>query len=186
MMRANPAETVVEDMIVTIPNIRESDPARLSRMLDFGSVECPWQPEDLRAILRHQLTAPIESDLAASDEDVRMAFDSGGLPIGRPETFNDLLHDPAPPLKLLEMLKAFAKANMLHPESALPREIATILYYSAICAALVRLGRRLSALPAASLMQGIETALDWDWVDPATRELLEDGRRRLSAPEDSA
>ena len=176
----------MEDMIVTTPNIRESDPGRLSRMLDFDSLDCLWQPADLQAILRHQLSAPIQSDLAGSDEEGRTAFDSGGLATTRHATFGDLLRDPAPPLKLLEMLKAFAKANMLHPESSLPREIATVLYYAAICAALVRLGRRLSALPAASLRQGITLALDWDWVDPITRELLEDGRRRLTAPEDSA
>ena len=173
--------------MATPQNISQSDPARLSRLLELDQDLCPWTAEDLHAVLLHQLAAAIDPELAPT---------GGFIPVMRPQidqgpqrsnhSFGDLLNEPSPPLGLLEMLKEFAKSNMLYPAGGLPREIATVLYYAAICAAFVRLGKRISRLPDVSLAGGIETALNWDWVDDRTRSLLEDGLRLLSGHEGRA
>ena len=70
------------------------------------------------------------------------------------KSFADLFHHPAPVIELLELAKDFAKANMDHPESGLPGEIAATLYYTSIAAALVRLDARISQLADADLQRG--------------------------------
>ena len=79
---------------------------------------------------------------------------------------------PQPPLELLELVKDFAKANADHPENGLPKEIAAVLYYGCIAAALVRLKARISKLSDAELRRGLGWAVEQPWVDEETRQLL--------------
>jgi hypothetical protein len=88
------------------------------------------------------------------------------------KSFGDLFQHPAPVRELLELVKDFAKANVDHPESGLPGEIAAALYYTSIAAALVRLDVRITQLPDAALQTGLRQTLDQGWLDDATRELL--------------
>jgi len=140
-----------------------------------------WQPEELAAIFRHQLAAPMLVDLgtleATTAARLRTLTEAQGLLL---KSFGDLFHHPAPALELLELVKQFAKANIEHPESGLPGEIASALYYISIAAALVRLNQRITQLPDAELARGLQWTLDQPWLDAATRELLASARQRLT------
>jgi hypothetical protein len=132
-----------------------------------------WRPEDLAAMFRHQMSTPMLVDLgsleARTAAKVRTLSEAHGLLL---KSFSDLFHHPAPPLELLELVKDFAKSNIDHPQSRLPDEIATALYYSSIAAALVRLETRISRLPDADLRQGLRWTREQAWLDEKTKGLL--------------
>jgi hypothetical protein len=132
-----------------------------------------WRADELAAIFRHQMAAPVLVDLGTFDPQtatrIRIQSEAQGLLL---KSFADLFHHPAPPIELLESIKDFAKANLDHPESALPDEIATTLYYSSIATALVRLDKRITQLPDADLQRGLRWVMDQAWLDAPTRELL--------------
>jgi hypothetical protein len=132
-----------------------------------------WRPDELAAIFRHQMSAPVAVDLGAFDprtaRRLRALSEAQGLLL---RSFDDLFHHPAPPIELLELVKEFAKANLGQPESGLPDEIAAALYYTSIAAALVRLDARISQLPEADLQRGLRSTLEQAWLDDKTKELL--------------
>jgi len=141
-----------------------------------------WQPEELAAIFRHQLAAPIQLDLgafdAASAERLQREGAQRGLLL---KSFADLFQHPSPPVDLLILIKDFAKANRDHPGSALPPEIAAVLYYASIAAALVRLNRRISSLSDVDLRRGLQLTLQPGWLDLPTRELLARALEKIPA-----
>src|SRR6202012_2018941 len=96
------------------------------------------------------------------------------------KSFGDLFHHPAPVPELLEVVKDFAKANMDHPESGVPAEIATALYYVSIATALERLDSRISRLPDADLQRGFRWTMEQAWLDEQTKELLGKALEKLS------
>mgnify|MGYP005834860563 FL=1 len=152
------------------------DPEKLSRRF--------WQPEELGEILAHQLRARLKTDLPNLPElSPRPIEDSeaeaaGGAAL--PRTFGELLAHPRPPVEWLEAVKQFAKTLRAGGGAVLPEEIATVIYFAAIAAALARLGRRITSMDDASLRYSLDWALGQPWLDPATRALLEEGRRLLS------
>jgi len=141
-----------------------------------------WRPDELAAIYRHQLAAPLLADLGGLDPRTatrwQLVSDAQEL---RLNSFSDLLRHPAPPVELLELVKDFAKANLDHPESGLPAEIASTLYYVSIAAALVRRGARISKLPDTSLQRGLAWTREQAWVDETSRELLVLALERMAA-----
>jgi len=160
----------------------DSDPHALAALLDAGSDDDRiWNPAELEAILKHQLSAPIEVDLVSLERHLaarlRLAASSQGLLL---RSFGDLLHHPHPPLELLKLTKDFAKACRLSRGGPLPREIATVLYFASIVAALVRCRRRITRLDDANTRQGVEQCLAQSWLDAPTRRLFEDGLKALA------
>ena len=160
----------------------DSDPHGMAALLDTGSgEERIWHPDELEAILKHQLSAPIEVDLVSLERHLaarlRLAAASQGLLL---KSFGDLLHHPNPPLELLKLTKDFAKACRLSRGGPLPREIATVLYFASIVVAMVRCRRRITRLDDADTRQGVEQCLAQSWLDAATRQLLEDGLKALA------
>jgi len=141
-----------------------------------------WRPDELAAIFRHQLSAPVMLDLGGFDPGaavkLKVLSEAQGLLL---KSFSELFEHPAPPIELLEATKEFAKLNLDHPESCLPREIAAVLYYTSIAAAVVRLDRRISQLPEAELRRGLLWARDQEWVDGKTRDLLNEALAKLSS-----
>ena len=145
----------------------------LARLLASGAEPAPlWQPGELAAIFRHQLAAPLLDDLGP--------FAGNPPPGPLPRNFGELLQQPTPARELLELVKDFAKANLEHPASGLPGEIAAAIYYSSIAAALVRLNVRISQLSDPDLDRGVQWTLSQSWLDEPTRELLAAARRRLA------
>jgi len=140
-----------------------------------------WRPDELAAIFRHQMAAPMLVDLGGFDartaNKIKTLSEAQGLLL---KSFADLLHHPAPVKELLELAKDFAKANLDHPESGLPGEIAATLYYASIAAALVRLDARISQLPDADLQRGLKWTMNQAWLDEETKALLATAAEKLS------
>ena len=139
-----------------------------------------WQAEELGAVFRHQMAAPVSVDLGAFGPGAAgklwTLVEAGNLLL---RSFRDLFQHPSPPIELLELVKDFAKLNCDRPESVLPTEIATVLYFLSIAAALVRCRRRITELSDAQLREGFAWALRQSWIDETARELLESASARL-------
>jgi hypothetical protein len=132
-----------------------------------------WRPEEFGAIFRHQLTAPLRTDLAGLapqlGEKLADLFTLDGRPVA---TFGDLLRHPAPPLALLELVKEFAKTSRRPGRRQLPPEVASMLYYLTIGIAMFRCDHRLTRLSDPALREGFRWASAQPWIDEVTRDLL--------------
>jgi hypothetical protein len=149
-------------------DLTHSDPKSLAELLRVGGGADPlWRPEELAAVLRHQLAAPVEFD----PPDPATAKRKPAV-----ANFLELFEHPHPPLELLLRTKDFAKANRGRLEGLLPQEVATVLYYASIVVARLRLGERLSDLDDQTVRKGIDWALAQPWVDGPVRRLFTEGR----------
>jgi hypothetical protein len=160
----------------------QSAPKSLAAFMAAGAERARlWRPDELSAIFRHQMAAPILVDLAGFDPAVagrlKKLTQAQSLLLS---SFLDLFLHESPPVELLSLTKDFAKANMEHPESSLPNEVAAVLYYAAIAAALARLDERISQLPDPDLRRGMAWAKEQSWVDPQIRQLLAKAISKLS------
>jgi len=172
-------------MSTSSSSILKAGSASLGRVMELGrDLARPWRPEELAAVFQHQMAAPVSVDLASlapgAPGKLKTLTDASGLLL---KSFRDLFRHPQPPLELLQLVKEFAKRNRGHPESLLPSEVATLLYYLALAAALVRWGERITSLRDAELERGLDWAIAQDWIDVGARGLLTEARTRLGAPE---
>jgi hypothetical protein len=144
-----------------------------------------WRPDELAAILRHQMSAPMLVDLgsfdAATATRLKALSEGQGLLL---KSFADLFHHPVPPLELLQLVKNFAKANIDHPDSGLPGEVVSALYYSSIAAALVHLDKRISQLSDADLLLGFSWLQEQPWLDSKTKVLMSGAKKKLLGGEE--
>ena len=166
-------------------SVFKRQPRSLAALLEASAERVRlWRPEELGAIFRHQLSAPVLVDLGGYDPGTALRLktlsDAQSLLL---KSFSDLFHHPAPPLELLELTKDFAKANMDHPDSSLPGEVAAALYYTCIAAALVRLDARITRLPEADLRRGLLWTRDQAWLDEDTKQLLLQAARKITPPD---
>ncbi len=173
------------EIIVKEHDLSKSSPQSLAGMMDLGEPSHePWGPEELAAILSHQLSAPVEFDFtylgAEASQCARTLSPAKGPPV---RSFNDLLHHTDPPVELLEWTKQFAKDCRKRPDGPLPDEIATVLYYLSIVAAMTKCRRRISRLDDSSLRYALEWALDQPWLDEPSRELFGEGCLFIDAAE---
>jgi hypothetical protein len=153
--------------------IFRSQPQALARLFSAGAQGTTWSHADLGAVLRHQLSAPLLVDL-------RRLPHWPGAEAGPSGNFGELLAHPCPPLELLRLTKEFAKAADQQEDRPLPVEVATMLYYAAIVAALVGCGERISRLSDDELRQGVAWALAQPFIAPQVRPLFERGRDYLA------
>jgi len=154
----------------------DTDRRQLATLLDLSpDAERLWRDEELGALLRHQMTAPMQVDLINLERGlalkVRNLAEAQGLTL---KSFGDLLAHPNPPVELLKITKDFAKACRLSPHSPVPREIASVLYFACIAAALVRCRRRITGLTNDALAEGFRWVLSQPWLDAPTRSLVEE------------
>jgi hypothetical protein len=149
-----------------------------SEVLHFGlHAGRPWSVEESRAVLEHQLESPLAFDLGAlppgAGAECRALCAAEGLLV---KSLNDLLQHPHPPLIALEIAKDFAKACGTNPQSDIPQQVATVLYYACIAAALVRCGQRLTRLTDADLEEGFTWALAQPWLTAPIQAILTEAR----------
>jgi hypothetical protein len=161
----------------------KTPPKSLAALLTAGAEHARlWRPEELTAIFRHQMSSPILVDLGGFDPTtasrLKTLSQAQSLLL---KSFSELFHHPIPPVELLTLTKDFAKANMDHPESSLPHEVAAALYYASIATALVRLEARISQLKDVDLRRGLLWAKDQAWIDDQTREILLDALKKVPA-----
>jgi hypothetical protein len=154
--------------------IFKSQVKSLAALMDVGSESTRlWGPDELAAIFRHQMSAPVLVDLGGFDPGTALRLktlsDAQGLLL---KSFSDLFHHASPPIELLRLTKEFAKANMDHPDSGMPTEVVSLLYYMSIATALVRLGVRITQLPDPDLRRGLLWANEQPWLDADSKTLL--------------
>jgi hypothetical protein len=159
----------------------KSPPKSLAAFLAAGEEHARlWQPEELGAIFRHQMSAPIMVDLGGIDPAtaarLKTLTSAQNLLL---KSFHDLFLHPVPPVELLTLTKDFAKGNMEHPDSALPNEVAAVLYYASIAAAYVRLDQKISSLSDTELKRGLSWARALPWVGESVQKLLDEALRKL-------
>jgi hypothetical protein len=160
----------------------KSPPKSLAAFMAAGDEHARlWRPDELEALFRHQLAAPILVDLGGYDpvtaNRLKTLCSAQNLVL---KSFLELFTHPVPPLELLTLTKEFAKTNMDHPDSSLPKEVAAVLYYTSIAAAMVRLDRRISQLGDSELERALKWAKEQRWVDRPIRELLGQALQKLS------
>lgn len=159
----------------------KSAPKSLAAFLAAGEERARlWRPEELGAIYRHQMSAPILMDLGGFDPAtaarLKMLSAAQSLLL---TSFLDLFLHPVPPIELLNLTKDFAKGNMEHPDSSLPHEITAVLYYVSIAAAYVRLDRKISQLGDAEFKRGLLWAKGQPWVEKPIQNLLDQALQKL-------
>ena len=168
----------MDDFGNTVMNNEEIDrcaPERLAELMDagLGSRE-RYEPDELAGLLRHQLNVPVSFDLGGLSEQeadtLSTQCHADGLVL---KSLHDLFGHPHPPIELLEITKRYAKACRQDLDSPIPEEIAVVLYFASVAAALVRCHQRITNLDDTSLTQGIERVLALPWLDSALRNLLE-------------
>jgi hypothetical protein len=172
----------------TFSSVFGSRAESLAKMMDAnGGQQEFWTPKDLEAILDHQLSTAVDVDLAAmaqsSAEHVRALAAAAVPPI---KTFRDLFHHPRPPVELLELTKRFAKRCRNSPDSPLPDEVATVLYFLSIVVAMRNCRTRISGMDEQALRHGLDWALGQPWLDKDAQRLLREGNTTLTEPRDGA
>jgi hypothetical protein len=164
--------------------LRQSNAAQLSKMIELDpAAPDPWTPRDLPAMLRHQLTAPLEFDLGIMKLPGRAAADRkhalAGAAAAGVKSFEDLLFGKDPLLELLKLSKEFFKwRTQVCIKSSPEWKVAYLFYLLSILVAGDR-AHTLTTLTAADLLSGTGWALKQGWVDERTKELIRSARKRL-------
>src|SRR5205085_1872867 len=99
---------------------------------------------------------------------LRAAADRSGLVL---KSFLDLFRHPNPGVELLAVAKEYAKGCRADPDGPLPPEVATVLYYAAIAAALTRHGVRITGQAPAAVRAGLGWVAAQPWVGDEIRAL---------------
>ncbi|MBI1372865.1 MAG: hypothetical protein GC159_08905 [Phycisphaera sp.] len=86
-------------------------------------------------------------------------------------TFVDMVRHPQPPLKLLEVVKYFAKRDY-HVAKKMPEQVALTLYYLTIVQAYLVYDEKLTAMSFEQLKAGIASRLTQLWLDAGSRAVF--------------
>lgn len=162
---------------MTARDYSQTKPQSLARLFDAETGEAEWSADDMAAILRHQLTAPLRADLAATNPRAGKTLDIVSRIGPPPATFGELFSHPRPPLELLELAKDFGKALRKDASCGVPAGVATVIYYASIVVAQLRWGRRISDLDDAALRRGVDWALAQPWLDAASRDIFKEAKQ---------
>ena len=141
--------------------------------------EPSWHETDYAPLLDHQLSAPLLISLKQGDDPWSSPDPALQPLLDRFHTMREVLESEAPPLELLEMIKAFAKGQLNTAAEALPQPVATGLYYAAIASALSKQGRRITTLSDAELGKGFAWLLQQPWLVEPIDRLAEAGLQQV-------
>jgi hypothetical protein len=141
-----------------------------------------WAEEDLPAMLRHQMSAPLEFDLSSLElgksEEAARDQTLSAADACRIRSFQDLFEHPAPPLALLKWAKDFFKQQAGTSANRRPeQEVAYLFYLLAIVISRVRLGTSITTLTDADLQKALKWAISRKWLDANTKEMCVQARR---------
>lgn len=153
--------------------------------MDTESDRAPlWQPEELAAMLAHQLAAPVREDLEKLSDDLAgrynqfVAQQAGGSEV--PLTFGQLFSSSHPPIAVLRAVKDYAKQAISNQDGAIPEELGAVLYYASISCAFLRCGQAISALDRAALSSGLNWALGQLWLEASLQALFREHLEMIS------
>ena len=170
-------------------DVFRADSGLLASLMDVGAAEDGrmWQPEELAAVLRHQMSTPIQVDLISLGHvpagRLRLLAEAQGLLL---KSYADLLRHPNPPIELLKLTHKFAKLCRVSPHGPLPKPVATVLYFASIAAAMTRCCRRITARADAELRQGFVWVASRAWVDEDTARLAREALDMLDREQGAA
>jgi hypothetical protein len=160
----------------------QCDPRALSTMLGFGDLDRDqWNPQDLKAMLRHQLAAPIYLSLGILSAEVSHEL-RRAAPHQPRMSLGELFAAEKPSVELLKLVKRFAKMCRSDPQNPLPPEIAILLYYASIAVALVRHNESISHLAPESVRRGLNWLNAQVWIPDELKSLLVTGLERVELP----
>lgn len=135
-----------------------------------------WREGDYGAILEHLLGSPLLLLSKESvDQDVARLPLSGEQVVG---SLRDALLTRSPDPAVLDLIKGYAKREYHAADRAIPKAVALVLYYVAICRALGK--ARISELNDKDLREGIRWSLSQTWVTTPARDVLDQAQRQLS------
>lgn len=155
----------------------KSSAAQLAKIMNLDETTPEaWNDQDLAAMLRHQMSAPLNFDLSSVEmKAARAAARNETLATAakrRIKSFKDLLFHPEPPLALLRLSKDFFKRRIKACQKGSPEwQVAYLFYLLSILAAGSR-AARISNLAPGELRTAVKWALDQEWVDKETEQLL--------------
>jgi hypothetical protein len=152
----------------------------LSAIMDVSQpAMIPWSPNDLRAILEHQLATPLAMEIdrltqcsGCNREEVSQLIEDSKC-----RTFGEFLAIANPSRKMLAVIKDFAKSAMSDSE-ILPRDVARIIYVSVILRGRQIKGRALTTLDADSIEREARRCLSYGWLPESTRDIIRKGLLR--------
>ncbi len=155
-------------------------PEGLARILDDDATDL-WSPEEMQAMWRHQLSAPIDIDLATVTS-VRATIlrNSPQLASFQGKTFGDLFSHPQVPIELLELTKEFAKQTLKDSEETQLKEVASALYYASYAAGVVHYRKSIGSMKDNELVPGFNWALKQTWLDDQTKKLIAEAMQLLA------
>ena len=139
----------------------------------LSSPDSRWGDADLKDMLQHALDAPLAPEVGqalgeAFTERVRQLSTTSLPAIAN---LRDLVSHPNPPADLLSLVKDFAKISAEHPTHPLPRDLAKVLYYTAILVAR-RHGLTISAQDDAAIQRATRWAMELSWLDDTVRQVF--------------
>ena len=154
------------ELVETVEKERPSDGAEVD-------------PVTLAEALRSRLFAPLLFDGLEPGilDHVHKAESNSGRPI---TTLAELFTHPQPPVELLNLTKQFARSCLCSADGLVPRQVAYLLYYASIAAALVHHKKPITTLDQDELRNGLRWAAEQAWCDEAIRLVLGDGLLSLS------
>jgi len=145
-----------------------NESCRLAEMLDLPRGQRGWSALELEAILEQQLSLP------ATDFGVSPRSPSDGL------TLLSLL-TTSPTIPECLQIKQWAKSQASSPAPAIPRDVATALYFAALSAARVTGQARITRLPDRVLAVSLGELLAQSWISTELRRLYDACRHTVTA-----
>ncbi len=155
----------------------DSTAQQLLALMRQGASRTPtWSDAELSAVLRYQLAHPLSKALIPAGEAGSVLASPAA--VGR--TVQQLLTSLTPDLELLRAVRRSAKASRRREGGALPGVVATVLYYTAIAAALVRCDAKITSLSDRKMHEGLKWSASRPWVDGSVRAILEEAIDRTA------
>jgi len=151
-------------------DLDESNPSAFAQMLEQRALDdANISTVDLRDVLNHLLASQL-AELEAT---------SPYVPPDDARTLREALLDQTTDIELLQELKRFGRRQARTPGDELPADVASVVYFGAMAAALVHQDERISKSADDVLAHGFQLAAQADWVDPAIKALLNQAAARV-------
>lgn len=138
-----------------------------------------WSSEDLRAILAHLLNTRVaaQGEAFSALEDWTSEGVESALKASAGLTFGDLLEQETVPAETIRLVKDYAKHSMT-AEEELPREVARVLYVSAILRGQLNGFADISNLDDGSVLRETRRCLTFHWIPENVRKLMGNGLKQ--------
>ena len=157
----------------------------------FAGSDDLWGDQDVRGLWHHFISVPLDRYLSEFDPALARTFDEAKIWNGHPlGTLSEVWMHPAPPVELLQAIKAQAKQQGQSGQrveiresdgDGLPPCIHGALYLAAIAAARLRWGSHLTRYDDHECLLRVQQMVSAEWLDPSTRELLTEWKRLLES-----